>query len=189
MLRLLFWYNGISNWKGGDGMIKLTSYSKSAGWAAKIGPETLAQVLCDLPKFESDLLLVGFETSDDAAVYKINEEQAVIQTLDFFTPIVDNPYDFGAIAAANALSDVYAMGGIPTLALSGKDNDKLSSLCTESIKILDIGNTLELFSLTSAIAAQYVLDIFVSMSVIKNYEEILKISAETKLSLDQLRNR
>ena len=79
--------------------------------------------------------------------------------------------------------------GIPTLALSGKDNDKLSRLCTESIKILDIGNTLELFSLTSAIAAQYVLDIFVSMSVIKNYEEILKISAETKLSLDQLRNR
>ena len=79
--------------------------------------------------------------------------------------------------------------GIPTLALSGKDNNKLSSLCTESIKILDIGNTLELFSLTSAIAAQYVLDIFVSMSVIKNYEEILKISAETKLSLDQLRNR
>ena len=74
--------------------------------------------MCDLPKFESDLLLVGFDTSDDAAVYKINENQAVIQTLDFFTPIVDNPYDFGAIAAANALSDVYAMGGIPTLALN-----------------------------------------------------------------------
>lgn len=62
--------------------------------------------------------MVGFETSDDAAVYRINEEQAVIQTLDFFTPIVDDPYDFGAIAAANALSDVYAMGGIPTLALN-----------------------------------------------------------------------
>ncbi len=74
--------------------------------------------MCDLPKFESDLLLVGFETSDDAAVYKINEDQAVIQTLDFFTPIVNDPYDFGAIAAANALSDVYAMGGIPTLALN-----------------------------------------------------------------------
>ncbi|OJV64514.1 MAG: selenide, water dikinase SelD [Clostridiales bacterium 38-18] len=63
-------------------------------------------------------LLVGFESSDDAAVYKINDDQAVIQTLDFFTPIVDDPYDFGAIAAANALSDVYAMGGTPTLAMN-----------------------------------------------------------------------
>lgn len=63
-------------------------------------------------------LLVGFESSDDAAVYKLNDEQAVIQTLDFFTPIVDDPYDFGAIAAANALSDVYAMGGVPTLAMN-----------------------------------------------------------------------
>ena len=74
--------------------------------------------MCDLPKFYSEQLLVGFETSDDAAVYKLNEDQAVIQTLDFFTPIVDNPYDFGAIAAANALSDVYAMGGVPTLAMN-----------------------------------------------------------------------
>lgn len=63
-------------------------------------------------------MLVGFESSDDAAVYKLNEEQAVIQTLDFFTPIVDDPYDFGAIAATNALSDVYAMGGKPVLAMN-----------------------------------------------------------------------
>ncbi len=63
-------------------------------------------------------LLVGFESSDDAAVYQLNDVQAVIQTLDFFTPIVDDPYDFGAIAAANALSDVYAMGGSPTLAMN-----------------------------------------------------------------------
>ncbi len=74
--------------------------------------------MCDLPKFESKQLLVGFESSDDAAVYQLNETQAIIQTLDFFTPIVDDPYDFGAIAATNALSDVYAMGGTPTLAMN-----------------------------------------------------------------------
>lgn len=76
------------------------------------------QVLHKLPKFESDKLIVGLETSDDAAVYKINEDTAIIQTLDFFTPIVDDPYMFGQIAAANSLSDVYAMGGEPTLALN-----------------------------------------------------------------------
>lgn len=74
--------------------------------------------MCHLPKFESDRLLVGLDTSDDAAVYKLNEETALIQTLDFFTPIVDDPYQFGQIAAANALSDVYAMGGIPLIALN-----------------------------------------------------------------------
>ncbi|SCZ77188.1 selenophosphate synthase [Acidaminobacter hydrogenoformans DSM 2784] len=75
-------------------------------------------MLCHLPKFESDRLLVGLDTSDDAAVYKLNEETALIQTLDFFTPIVDDPYMFGQIAAANALSDVYAMGGTPLIALN-----------------------------------------------------------------------
>ncbi len=74
--------------------------------------------MCDLPKFEDEALLVGFDTSDDAAVYKINDDLAMIQTLDFFTPIVDDPYQFGQIAAANALSDVYAMGGRPTLAMN-----------------------------------------------------------------------
>lgn len=74
--------------------------------------------MCHLPKFESDRLLVGLDTSDDAAVYKLNEETALIQTLDFFTPIVDDPYQFGQIAAANALSDVYAMGGVPLIALN-----------------------------------------------------------------------
>ena len=64
-----------------------------------------------LPKFQDPMLLVGTETSDDAAVYKISEELAVIQTVDFFTPVTDDPYLFGQIAAANALSDVYAMGG------------------------------------------------------------------------------
>lgn len=74
--------------------------------------------MCHLPKFESDRLLVGLDTSDDAAVYKLNEDTALIQTLDFFTPIVDDPYQFGQIAAANSLSDVYAMGGTPILALN-----------------------------------------------------------------------
>lgn len=74
--------------------------------------------MCKLPKFNDENLIVGVETSDDAAVYRINENQAVIQTLDFFTPVVDDPYDFGQIAAANSLSDVYAMGGVPTLALN-----------------------------------------------------------------------
>ncbi len=98
--------------------IKLTQMTKSAGWAAKIGPETLAQVLSKLPKFKNDKLIVGLETSDDACVYKINEETAMIQTVDFFTPVVDDPYIFGQIAAANSLSDIYAMGGEPVLALN-----------------------------------------------------------------------
>ncbi len=97
---------------------RLTELSNSSGWAAKIGPEALAQVLCQLPKVKSDKLLVGLDTSDDAAVYKIDDEKAIIQTLDFFTPIVDDPYLFGQIAAANSLSDVYAMGGKPILALN-----------------------------------------------------------------------
>lgn len=98
--------------------VKLTQMTKSSGWAAKIGPETLAQVLSKLPKFKNEKLIVGLETSDDACVYKINDEVAMIQTVDFFTPIVDDPYTFGQIAAANSLSDVYAMGGEPSLALN-----------------------------------------------------------------------
>lgn len=79
----------------------------------------MAQVLCHLPTADQDEnLLVGIETSDDAAVYKINEETALIQTVDFFTPVVDDPYVFGQIAAANSLSDVYAMGGDPKLAMN-----------------------------------------------------------------------
>ena len=98
--------------------IKLTQMTKTSGCAAKIGPGTLAEVLGKLPKFHDDNLLVGFETSDDAAVYKITDDIAMIQTVDFFTPIVDDPYMFGQIAAANALSDVYAMGGEPVIALN-----------------------------------------------------------------------
>jgi selenide,water dikinase len=83
-----------------------------------MGPETLAKILNKLPKMENKNLIVGIETSDDAAVYKLNDEMAVIQTLDFFTPVVDDPYTFGQIAAANSISDVYAMGGKPTVALN-----------------------------------------------------------------------
>lgn len=98
--------------------IKLTQMTSSSGWAAKIGPETLAQVLSKLPKFKNDKLIVGLETSDDACVYKINDDLCMIQTVDFFTPVVDDPYTFGQIAAANSLSDIYAMGGEPALALN-----------------------------------------------------------------------
>lgn len=75
-------------------------------------------MLCQLPKFESENLIVGIDTSDDAAVYKIDDDNAAILTLDFFTPVVDDPYTFGQIAAANSLSDVYAMGGKPVTAMN-----------------------------------------------------------------------
>lgn len=78
----------------------------------------MAQVLCHLPKFEDKNLIVGIDTSDDAAVYKIDDKRGVILTLDFFTPVVDDPYIFGQIAAANSLSDVYAMGGKPVTAMN-----------------------------------------------------------------------
>ena len=98
--------------------VYLTKLAPNCGCAAKVGPGTLAGVLCGLPKFQDSHLLVGTETSDDAAVYKISDELAMIQTLDFFTPVADDPYDFGQIAAANALSDIYAMGGEVRTALN-----------------------------------------------------------------------
>lgn len=78
----------------------------------------MAQVLCHLPKIDDERLIVGLDTSDDAAVYQINETTAIIQSLDFFTPVVDDPYLFGQIAASNSLSDIYAMGGEPKLAMN-----------------------------------------------------------------------
>ena len=101
-----------------DEKVKLTSMSPAAGCAAKIGPGTLAGILQGLPGFEDPNLLVGIETSDDGAVYQISEDTALIQTLDFFPPMVDDPYVFGQVAAANALSDIYAMGGEPKVALN-----------------------------------------------------------------------
>lgn len=101
-----------------DEQVRLTAMSKTAGCAAKIGPGTLAGILETLPKSMDPNLLVGIETSDDGAIYKVAEDLALIQTLDFFTPVVDDPYTFGQVAAANALSDIYAMGGEPKVALN-----------------------------------------------------------------------
>lgn len=98
--------------------IKLTTMTKTSGCAAKIGPAVLDGILRSLPKFHDPNLLVGFETSDDACVYKITDEIVAIQTVDFFPPMVDDPYTFGQIAAANALSDIYAMGGDPATAMN-----------------------------------------------------------------------
>jgi cysteine desulfurase NifS/selenium donor protein len=98
--------------------IKLTHYTHGLGCACKIEPQKLEQVLKSLPPVFDTNVLVGTETSDDATVYKLSEDLALVQTLDFFTPIVDNPYQFGAIAAANALSDIYAMGAKPIFALN-----------------------------------------------------------------------
>ena len=89
----------------------------AAGWAAKLGPGVLTEILENLPNVPNPSLLVGYDTSDDACVYKITDEIAAIHTVDFFTPVVDDPYQFGQVAAANALSDVYAMGGKPAVAI------------------------------------------------------------------------
>ena len=98
--------------------IKLTNLTKSSGCAAKIGPATLESVLKNLPKFNDNNLIVGFDKKDDACVYKIGDENVLIQTVDFFPPMVDDPYIFGQIAATNALSDIYAMGGDPAIAMN-----------------------------------------------------------------------
>jgi selenide, water dikinase len=98
--------------------VKLTATVKAAGCAAKLSPSVLESVLRRLPRQIDDNVLVGFETSDDAGVYRLSGGLALVQTVDFFTPIVDDPFSFGQIAAANALSDIYAMGGRPISALS-----------------------------------------------------------------------
>src|SRR5437867_5328818 len=99
--------------------IRLTSLSHGGGCGCKIAPAALTEILAKVPRPLLDpALLVGIETSDDAAVYRLNDEQAVVATTDFFMPIVDDPYDFGRVAAANALSDIYAMGATPILALN-----------------------------------------------------------------------
>jgi len=108
--------------------IKLTSFSHGGGCGCKIAPGVLAEILKNSNGFPIPKeLMVGIETADDAAVYRLNDEQALIATTDFFMPIVDDPYDFGRIAATNAISDVYAMGGTPIMALAlvGMPIDKL----------------------------------------------------------------
>ena len=109
-------------------LIRLTQFSHGGGCGCKIAPAVLSEILAKTPirGLPKDLL-VGIESSDDAAVYRLNDEQAIVATTDFFTPIVDDPHDFGRIAATNALSDVYAMGGKPIFALAivGMPLDKM----------------------------------------------------------------
>src|SRR5690606_17033404 len=111
--------------QGGDGpvtadeLLRLTQLSSKAGGGCKIGPGDLARVLRHLPPSIPDPnVLVGLDAPDDAGIYRLADDVALVQTVDFFTPIVDDPYAFGQIAAANALSDVYAMGGRPLCALN-----------------------------------------------------------------------
>ncbi len=98
--------------------VRLTTTAKSAGCAAKLSPSILEAVLKRMPPPTDPNLLVGFETSDDAAVYRLTDDVAIVQTVDFFTPIVDDPGLFGQVTAANSLSDIYAMGGKPISALT-----------------------------------------------------------------------
>jgi selenide,water dikinase len=123
--------------------VRLTSLSHGGGCGCKIAPAVLEQILSKTESpFLPKQLLVGVETSDDAAVYQINETQAIVATTDFFMPIVDDPFDFGRIAATNAISDVYAMGGTPlfALALVGMP---INTLPLETIKkILDGGEAI-----------------------------------------------
>ena len=93
-------------------------FCRGGGCTAKLGAGALSSVLAKLPKKRDENLLVGFDSSDDAAVYRLNEDLAIVQTLDFFPPMVEDPYTFGKIAAANALSDIYAMGGTMKTALN-----------------------------------------------------------------------
>ena len=101
-----------------ENQVKLTKLAKCAGCGAKVGAGTLARLLEGIQVRQDPNLLVGFDRSDDASVYKISDTLALVQTVDFFPPIADDPYLFGQIAAANALSDVYAMGGEPKLCLN-----------------------------------------------------------------------
>jgi selenide,water dikinase len=98
--------------------VKLTEQVKAGGCASKLSPAILDRVLSQLPKQTNKNVLVGFDTADDAGIYKLSDNLALVQTVDFFTPMVDDPYTYGQIAATNALSDIYAMGGIPISALA-----------------------------------------------------------------------
>src|SRR5690348_7407879 len=99
-------------------LARLTELSHGAGCACKLSPAELHPLLADLPRPDDPRVLVGSDTADDAAAFLVSPDLAILTTVDFFTPIVDDPYDFGRIAAANALSDVYAMGGRPLTAMN-----------------------------------------------------------------------
>ncbi|NOY59173.1 MAG: selenide, water dikinase SelD [Calditrichaeota bacterium] len=115
--------------------IKLTHFTHGLGCACKLRPQALEKVLINLPKPTDERVLVGTESADDAAVYLLAPETAIVQTVDFFTPIVDDPYSFGAIAATNSLSDIYAMGGRPLFGLNivGFPSNRLPMSVLETI--------------------------------------------------------
>jgi len=116
--------------------IKLTEYSHGAGCGCKISPAILAEIVSSkLPKFDDPSLLVGNETSDDAAVFDLGNGTSIISTTDFFMPIVDDPHTFGRIAATNAISDIYAMGGKPIMAIAilGWPIDKLAATVAQQV--------------------------------------------------------
>lgn len=116
--------------------LRLTDLAHGGGCGCKLSPSVLHRILAKMPVTAAyPALLVGTETSDDAAVYCINDHQAIVATTDFFMPIVDDPFDFGRIAATNALSDVYAMGGVPSLALAivGMPVDKVPAEIVQDI--------------------------------------------------------
>jgi selenide, water dikinase len=99
--------------------VRLTQYSHGAGCGCKISPKVLSEILAKIPPQGRDpRLLIGYDSRDDAAVYQLDDERAIVSTTDFFMPIVDDPFDFGAIASVNAISDIYAMGGRPLLAIA-----------------------------------------------------------------------
>ena len=123
--------------------IRLTQQVKAGGCASKLAPGTLAHVLSRLPKQHDPNLLVGFESADDAGIYRISSEQALVQTVDFFTPMVDDPFTYGRIAATNALSDIYAMGGRALTALTlvcfpqEGDMDVLEQILCGGLSVMD----------------------------------------------------
>lgn len=127
--------------------VKLTHFTQGLGCACKLKPQSLEKVLEKIPEFKNPNILVDMKSSDDAAVYKLNKDIAIVETVDFFTPVVDDPYSFGAIAAANSLSDIYAMGAKPLYALNivGFPSTRLPMTVLEEIlkgasdKVLEAG--------------------------------------------------
>src|SRR6187401_2782060 len=139
-------------------LVRLTSLTHGGGCGCKLAPSVLQQLLADQPMAAPfKQLLVGTETSDDAAVWQVDDNTCVIATTDFFMPMVDDPYDFGRIAATNAISDVYAMGGKPIMALAilGMPIDKIS---TETVRAILAGGAAVCASVGIPIAGGHSID-------------------------------
>ena len=137
--------------------LKLTTLSHGGGCGCKLSPTLLNELLAAFPPISNPQLLLGYNSSDDAALYHLNSEQVLVATTDFFMPIVDDPFDFGCIAAANALSDVYAMGGKPILALNllGMPTDKVG---VEGIEAILAGGNVTCVRADVAVAGGHSID-------------------------------